>query len=158
MRGQLLEYSAETGMGKISAADGNRYTFKGTDFRGDVLTLSPGDELDFVPGEEGWAADVYALNADKPAAANAQPFFGPVKNNVAAGLLAIFLGGFGIHKFYLGYNGPAIIMLLCGTFGWLLVLPGVVIWIIAFIEGILYLTKSPVEFEELYVRHQRTWF
>ena len=36
-----------------------------------------------------------------------QPYSQPMvttKDHVAAGLLAIFLGAFGIHKFYLGYN------------------------------------------------------
>ena len=33
------------------------------------------------------------------------------KDHVAAGLLAIFLGSLGIHKFYLGYNTPGFIML-----------------------------------------------
>ncbi len=154
MRGQLLEYSAETGEGKISAADGNRYTFKGTDFHGNVLALSAGMEMDFMAGEGGIATDVYLLGQGSAS----QPVFGTTKNNIAAGILAIFLGGFGIHKFYLGYNGAALIMLLCGTVGWALVLPGVVMWIIGFIEGVLYLTKSPAEFEELYVKHQRQWF
>ena len=32
------------------------------------------------------------------------------KSKIAAGLLAIFLGWLGIHKFYLGYTGPGIIL------------------------------------------------
>ena len=34
------------------------------------------------------------------------------KDRVAAGLLAIFVGGLGIHKFYLGYNKEGIITLV----------------------------------------------
>ena len=34
------------------------------------------------------------------------------KSKMAAGLLAIFLGSLGIHKFYLGYTKEAVIMLL----------------------------------------------
>lgn len=58
----------------------------------------------------------------------------PQKSKVAAGLLAIFLGGFGIHKFYLGKPIQGIIYLLfCWTY-----IPEIV----AFIEGIIYLTKN----------------
>ena len=34
------------------------------------------------------------------------------KDKVTAGLLALFLGGLGIHKFYLGYTTEGIIILL----------------------------------------------
>lgn len=45
-------------------------------------------------------------------------------------LLAWFLGVFGAHRFYVGKNGSAIAMLLMGTIGWLLIIPGfvVVVW------------------------------
>ena len=33
------------------------------------------------------------------------------KSKVAAGLLAIFLGAFGVHNFYLGYTGKAVAQL-----------------------------------------------
>ena len=66
---------------------------------------------------------------------NAQP-----KSKMAAGLLGIFLGAFGIHNFYLGFNGKAVAQLLitilsCGI---LSVVSG--IW--GLIEGILILTGS----------------
>lgn len=44
-------------------------------------------------------------------------------------ILAIFLGGFGIHNFYAGYTKKAIIQLLCVVPGGILVIP-------AFIESI----------------------
>ncbi len=85
------------------------------------------------------------------------------KSKVAAGLFAIFLGGFGIHKFYLGYIGPGLIYLLTNTVGWivtifLLGLPNIALAIIALIEGILYLTKSDEEFEQTYVVGRKPWF
>jgi hypothetical protein len=41
----------------------------------------------------------------------------PTKSKGLAGLLALFLGGFGIHKFYLGRTGMGILyLLLCWTF------------------------------------------
>ena len=36
---------------------------------------------------------------------------------LAAGLLGIFLGAFGIHKFVLGYTKPGLIMLLISLVG-----------------------------------------
>lgn len=57
----------------------------------------------------------------------------PAKSKVAAGLLAIFLGGLGAHKFYLGKPIQGLIYLfLCWT-----LLPA----FIGFIEGIIYLTS-----------------
>lgn len=56
------------------------------------------------------------------------------KDKLAAALLAIFLGGFGVHKFYLGKTAQGIIYLI---FFWTAI-PA----IIGFIEGILYLVKS----------------
>ena len=82
------------------------------------------------------------------------------KDHVAAGLLGIFLGTFGIHKFYLGYNTPGFIMLAVAILGGL-VTCGVatsVVWLIGVIEGIVYLTKSQGEFEMLYVANNREWF
>lgn len=39
------------------------------------------------------------------------------KSKLAAGLLGIFLGAFGVHNFYLGNTGKAIAQLLLGTVG-----------------------------------------
>jgi TM2 domain-containing membrane protein YozV len=64
------------------------------------------------------------------------------KSKIAAGLLALFLGGIGIHKFYLGHPGQGILYILfCWTF-----IPA----IIAFIEGIIYLTMSDESFAQKY--------
>ena len=82
------------------------------------------------------------------------------KDHVVAGLLAIFFGWLGIHKIYLGYPMPGFIMLgitLLGgtvTFG----LASIAMGIIGVIEGILYLTRSQLEFEQLYVCAKREWF
>ena len=62
------------------------------------------------------------------------------KSRVAAGVLGIFLGMFGVHNFYLGYNGKAIAQLLitllsCGLFFWVSAIWGL-------IEGILILTND----------------
>lgn len=84
---------------------------------------------------------------------------------LAAGLCGILIGGFGVHKFILGYNNAGIIMLslsLAGTFlGLCLVVPlliTVALQVIGLVEGILYLTKSDEEFYQTYVARKREWF
>ena len=64
------------------------------------------------------------------------------RNRLAAGLFALLLGGFGVHKFYLGRIGPGIIYIV---FCWTLI-PA----IIGFIEGITYLTMSDADFAAKY--------
>lgn len=66
----------------------------------------------------------------------------PIKSKVAAALLAIFLGGFGIHKFYLGKAGMGILYLVFCWTG----IPA----IIGFIEGIIYLCESDQSFAAKY--------
>ena len=82
------------------------------------------------------------------------------KDHIAAGLLAIFLGVFGVHKFYLGYNQTAFIMLAVSVLGGILTigLAAAVIWVISIIEGVLYLTKSQTDFDAIYVNSKREWF
>lgn len=82
------------------------------------------------------------------------------KDKVAAGLLGIFLGWLGIHKFYLGYNKEGLIMILVSLIGGI-VTCGVatgVMSVIGLIEGILYLTKPDAEFAQLYVQGHKGWF
>lgn len=69
-----------------------------------------------------------------------------------AGLLGILLGGFGAHKFYLGYTKAGVIQLIvtfltCGIGS-----------IIGLIEGIIYLVKTDEEFDETYVQNVKEWF
>ena len=82
------------------------------------------------------------------------------KDHVAAGLLAIFLGVFGVHKFYLGCNQAGFIMLAVSIIGGIFTfgLAAAVIEVISIIEGVTYLTKSQTEFDRIYVLHQRDWF
>lgn len=88
-----------------------------------------------------------------------QPYVA-TKDHVVAGLLAIFLGGFGIHKFYLGYNTAGFIMLGVTILGSLVSfgISGAVIWVIGLVEGIIYLTKNQSEFDRMYVYSQKDWF
>lgn len=101
----------------------------------------------------------YTPAEDAPRQRIATPVFG-AKDHVVAGLLAIFLGALGIHKFYLGYNKAAFITLAVTVLGSIFTfgLAANVMWIIAIIEGIIYLSKSQTEFEQLYVFSSKEWF
>lgn len=90
-----------------------------------------------------------------------ETFSGSAENKkILAGVLAILLGAFGIHKFILGYNKEGIIILVitiilsvltCGVAGWLMSVLGI-------IEGIIYLTKTDEEFYNTYQVGYKPWF
>ncbi|WP_189087982.1 TM2 domain-containing protein [Deinococcus ruber] len=93
------------------------------------------------------------------------------QKKLIAGLLGIFLGSLGVHKFYLGINQSGIIMLGLTVGGWILftllaiILIGFVflllpaaVGLIGLIEGILYLTKTDADFEREYVVGKKLWF
>ena len=71
---------------------------------------------------------------------------------IVAGILAILLGGLGIHRFILDDAKGGILRILirfatCGFGG-----------VIGLIEGILYLTKSDEEFIQTYQVDKKAWF
>lgn len=69
------------------------------------------------------------------------------KNKIVAGILALFLGGIGAHKFYLGRIGQGILYLLFCWTG----IPAV----LGLIEGIIYLISSDENFAMKYGRYVR---
>lgn len=69
---------------------------------------------------------------------------------IVAGLLAIVLGGLGIHKFILGYTKEGIIQFLLSFLCGLGALIGLV-------EGIIYLTKTDEEFYQTYQVGKKGW-
>lgn len=83
---------------------------------------------------------------------------------ILAGILAIFLGWAGIHKFILGYQKEGIILLVVSIVGFVLSCIGIgvfLVWataLIGLIEGIIYLTKSDEEFYNTYQVGRRPWF
>ena len=82
------------------------------------------------PPQAGYAPQPYAK-------VTVGPDGRPLKSKMTAGLLGIFLGSIGVHRFYLGYPGIgiaqiAVTFFTCGIGG---------IW--GLIEGILILTGSP---------------
>ena len=81
---------------------------------------APGSQYPYVPG--------------------AVPAVWSPKSKLAAGLLGIFLGAFGVHNFYLGFTGKAVAQLLITvlSFGFLSPVSG--LW--GLIEGILVLASK----------------
>ena len=81
-----------------------------------------------------------------------------------AGILAIFLGSLGVHKFILGYQKEGIILLVATLIGYATSCIGIgvviviITWIIGLVEGIIYLMKSDEEFYETYQVNKKPWF
>jgi TM2 domain-containing membrane protein YozV len=89
---------------------------------------------------------------------------GSDNQKILAGILAIFLGWAGIHKFILGYQKEGIILLVISIIGFALSCIGIgvfLVWatgLIGLIEGIIYLTKSDTDFYNTYQAGRRPWF
>jgi len=119
-----------------------------------------------LAGDAKEAASEFADDAKKTAsefadnAKEAMNDLGGENKKMLAGILAIVLGSFGVHKFILGYTKEGIIMavatvllmvLTCGMLGWL-------VGVVGLIEGIIYLTKSDEEFYNTYQAGNKPWF
>ena len=152
MKGHVLDFSIQSGSGAISGVDGGRYTFDGADWKGTGVPVR-GMAVDFEANGSVAKSVYVAIGTQAPGS----------KSKVTAGVLALLVGSFGIHKFYLGFTGPGLLYLLVNTIGlaitWLLAfIPNIALGVMAFIEGIIYLTKSDEEFEQLYVVQKKRWF
>ncbi len=79
-----------------------------------------------------------------------------IQKKIPAGILAIFFGAFGIHKFYLGFSGAGLIM-LCITLVscFILFWP---MWLLGFVEGIIYLSRNDDSFYQDYSVSKKNWF
>jgi TM2 domain-containing membrane protein YozV len=114
-----------------------------------VQSLIPGKTVDFV-AEGARATSIFPVPGG---------FSLGEKNKWVAALLAFLLGTFGVHKFYLGKNTAGFIMLGLFLGGMVLVgIPSFIVSAIAFIEGIIYITKSEQRFYDDYVVGDRAWF
>ena len=152
MKGHILSYSATTDSGLIVGEDGDRYRFALADWREEGVPQR-GFPVDFIVSG-GTATEIYrGIEAQPRQFASGAATGGQRGDNdkVTAGMLAIFLGWLGVHKFYLGNTRAGVVYLLCGTVGWITlgILPAV-IFIVSVIEGIIYLTKSDRDWDAQY--------
>ena len=58
------------------------------------------------------------------------------QRNTGAGIaLALLVGGLGVHKFYLKKNTQGLVYALCGTFGWVIIIPPIIIGILCIVDA-----------------------
>ena len=162
MNGQVLEYSFEKESGIIAGSDGGHYTFTRFHWKAQE-TPSPGMRVDFNASGDR-AVDIYPI-AGAPGGARVG-----AKSKVTAGLLAIFLGVFLAHHFYLGHYKTAMVRLSLYPFvvmigspvnmKWypapFLVFAAIILGALALIEGIMYLVKSDEDFYRAYVANRKS--
>lgn len=107
-----------------------------------TLSLSAGQQPGY--GQAYQQPNAYAQPQYTAAPYAAAPVGQSSKSKLAAGLLGIFLGGLGVHNFYLGNTGKAVAQLLLTLVGWILLGLGPIaaaIW--GFVEGIIILCSKP---------------
>jgi len=77
-----------------------------------------------------------------------------VSKKTSAGICALLLGNFGIHKFMLGLTTGGLTMLIL----FFLIIPIPFLAIVSLAEGIIYLTKSDEKFFRDYAVNRKQWF
>jgi len=174
MRGTVLGFDQQSGSGAINGDDGNRYALTASSLGVGVKSLRAGQKVDFLVANDNQANEVFPISAAGSAATGE-------KNKVAAGLLAIFLGTLGVHKFYLGRMSTGALTLAAFVIAYIIndayfsllwivgsflafILKGAsflvmaAIVIVSIIEGVIYLTKPDDAFNETYVANKdKNW-
>tara|TARA_B100000686_G_scaffold245604_1_gene254850 strand:- start:799 stop:1308 length:510 start_codon:yes stop_codon:yes gene_type:complete len=158
INGRILDYDWRNSVGIITGDDGFRYNFALDNWKSEQMP-SRGMNVNFVV-DEGNALQIFVTTGSSSSTSG----FSDSKKLIA-GLLAILVGCFGIHKFYLNsisksgeYTVPGVMLLVAGTVGWILVIPGLISVVIGIVEGVTYLTKAEEEFHQIYITGKRAWF
>lgn len=153
MKGTILDYTLQQSKGLISAEDGQRYHFTNAEWKSSEFPAA-GQAVDFeADGDE--AVEIYIDPlAHSGARSTRQGGAGEMglpdfvradapKSRLIYILLALFLGYFGVHNFYVGNISRAVIQLSLNVFaflcfillGWLVI--GIVIaipvWLALFV-------------------------
>lgn len=120
----------------------------------DQPQAEPAEEAKAEPAEE--SAEPVKAEPVTPDAINGVGTDWPVKSKIIAGILGLFLGGFGLHHFYLGNTKQGGIFLAITLVGFVLTFIGIgaivvgVMEIIGFVQGIMILFMSKENFEQKY--------
>ena len=165
MRGQILAYVADKEMGLIATAEGQRLSFRTADW------------MEVIPPERGMAVECVALDAHRasqvqlalPEAVAVPPAPQPLaqrpKRKPVLTLLALFLGYYGAHRFYMGAWGWGLLQLLglpvvvgilfalLPPLGVLLLLGAIVFTIVEYVR---YIWMSDAEFDAKVRAYQAT--
>jgi len=94
------------------------------------------------------------LHRGAPMSANSPEYRTFVSKKTGAGILALFLGNLGVHKFMLGLTTGGLTMLVL----FLLLIPIPFLTIVSFVEGVIYLSKSDDQFYQDYAVRKKQWF
>ena len=139
MKGQILDFSVQQNEGIISTTEGALYKFIGSEWKGDIQPKR-GMWVDFEVKDNRAVAVYRALGNSVGLNMGVSAPNG--KNRIVAALFALFLGGIGIHKFYLGAIGWGVVYLI---FFWTFI-PAIV----SLIEAILLFLMNDDEFNRKY--------
>jgi len=132
---------------------------------------SPDEEINSLKAElkelkkekeiEALKAEVASIRSRPTSPPLSDPSWDDIKSKrLSSGLLGIFLGCFGAHKFVLGYTGEGFIYLSISILGGIITcgIATAIAYTLAMIESIMYLTKTPEEFKRLYIDKKTAWF
>lgn len=108
MQGLVVSFSPDTEAGLITAENGQRYVFHRQEWQTGKYFPTAGLEVDF----ETLGNDARSIFVLEPLTDQSVRYEYGDRSRVVAILLALLLGSFGIHKFYLGQRKAGLIYLL----------------------------------------------
>lgn len=146
MKGHIRSYDATRGVGLIDPDEGTPLGFQVEDVVF-AKAIAPGRRVKFaIDAHVPYAYDIKIAGAPRLD-----------RSRIIAAVLAIVLGVFGAHKFYLGYTsvGFTILIMVLG-FSWTGIIP-LSLACLGVIEGILYLSQPDETFQKKYLVNRRYW-
>ncbi len=147
MQGTIIAYEPARRVGLIAPEDGGRNIgFRAEDV--DVpKRLRPGEAVIYKLEAGDWyAARVRVLSAPRAS-----------RSRITAAVLAVLGGALGLQKFYLGYYGAGLLILVGTLVFWWLALPVFIAVGLGIAEGIIYLSLGNEKFEQRYLTGRRAW-
>ena len=112
----------------------------GSDPYGQASPYGQGSPYGAPAGAQGFPQDG-AQGAGHAAQPGAAPVQGEAQSRVLVGVLGIFFGAFGVHRFLMGYTAIGLVQVLVTVLSCFTLSPITTIW--GLVEGIMVLAKSP---------------